>query len=122
MPRYAAVAVLLAFAAFCLACGGIGPKPTVSTGTSEPEKPKEFTRQQFDKLVLGKTPKQIVEAIGTPDQTERGSTNVDTDSPQYNGTMIYKTDKVRVNDPVSNKPSQFVAIRFKDGVAERVRY
>jgi outer membrane protein assembly factor BamE (lipoprotein component of BamABCDE complex) len=127
MPR-SAYPTLLVFVTLCLACAGTSkvtipsPEPTSKQG-DEPPAIKEYTRQQFEQLVKGKTPKQIVEMLGQPSLVHRGSTPVDSDSPQFDGSFYYSRRQLSVDivDPVAKQTSS-VSIYFKQAIVDHVSY
>jgi len=116
--------LLAAFALLCLACAGFKP------GGREPEvpaQPKEFTREGFEKAVLGKKAAEVLKLLGRPALTEgkpfrdREPPEGRPDHPRFEGTMSFDSRHVRLVGP---PPTTFNGVRviFKAGVAERVEW
>lgn len=99
--------VFVACGAILAASGiGCGPVKVPSTGQQQA---KKYTRDEFTKLVKGKTKDWVLATVGKPDHTS-GS---DSDNWFY---------KNLTTDPVSGKPDFQVMIVFRNGVAHSVVY
>src|SRR5262245_21420031 len=115
---------LAAFALLCLACAGLKP------GGKEPEvpaQPKEYTREEFEKAVLGKKVADVTKLLGKPASTEgkpfrdKEPPEGRPDHPRFEGTMYFDRRHVRL---VGLWADTFHGVRvvFKAGVAERVEW
>src|SRR4051812_16005132 len=83
---------------------------TRPAGATEPAAPKAWTRDEFKALVMGKTPDEVIAAVGKPDETredDRGQ------------TWYYKN---RTLDPITSKADYQVRVRFRDGLVANVTY
>jgi len=98
---------------------------TVLTTPPKTEPLKEFTRTEFEKTVLGKTPQEVIALAGRPSQTWRGeSKSDDIELPSFDGTFVYYriNSALYVVDPVSGNPDLSVRLEFKNGTVKRVIY
>jgi outer membrane protein assembly factor BamE (lipoprotein component of BamABCDE complex) len=62
-----------------------------------------YTRDEFRKLVMGKTPDEVIAAVGKPDHTQKGEP----------GTFWYYTERTR--DPATGKMDRNARLAFQDG-------
>jgi hypothetical protein len=113
------------FVLLVLACAGLRPP---STAPGLPARPKEYTREEFERAVVGKTAVEVTKLLGKPGLTEGKSFRGDKpppesnpDHPRFEGTMSFDTRHVRLVGP---QPGPFNGVRviFKAGVAERVEW
>ena len=100
--------------AILVLCGGGGAvaafvlwkaKPGAVTGGQK----KTYTRDEFRKLVVGKTEAEVIAAVGRPDGTQ----NYGTPFWFYHGVTV---------DEVSGKTDTSAQLVFKGGVVERVGF
>jgi outer membrane protein assembly factor BamE (lipoprotein component of BamABCDE complex) len=72
---------------------------------------KKYTRAEFRELLVGKTPDEVIAAVGKPD-----------DTAEIGGQKVwYYSD--RSADPVTGKPDVLANVWFgSDGRVERVSY
>lgn len=68
-----------------------------------------YTRDEFRKLVVGKTPDEVIAAVGKPDDTS--------ESGSVSWTYMYRT-----KDPITGKTDVSAIVVFEDGRVDRVRY
>jgi hypothetical protein len=71
---------------------------------------KLMTREEFTNLIAGKTPDEVIAAMGAPDSIQRS--RKDTDS-----IWFYNR---RTKDPVTGKVDVSVEVIFKNGKVNRV--
>lgn len=109
----AGVGVLIAGAIgvviFISAIGKNAKNHDAANGIASPER-KIYTRAEFKKIVVGKTPDEVLKAVGKPTST------------QENGDRItwYYDDVTR--DPVTEKLDVSVQLVFEFGRVARVNY
>jgi hypothetical protein len=97
------------FAGCALACGL--PTPNTSGEKAKPEK-KVFSREEFRRLVLGKTESEVIAAVGRPESThELGQAG--------RSFWIYHN---LTRDPVSGNVDVSTHVTFQDGRVEVVSY
>jgi hypothetical protein len=107
--RAAAVKYLsLAFVAACLVVGltGCPDKPTTAPTPAK----KTYSREEFETLVVGKSPDEVIAAVGKPDRTE-GS--------EDRAGWFYGE---RTRDPVTGKTDYRAVLHFEAGKVSRVQY
>jgi hypothetical protein len=68
-----------------------------------------ISRDDFKSMVLGKTPAEVIKAVGKPDETS----DVD------DSTWLYRE---RTLDPVTRKPDARIRLSFEKGVVKAVRF
>ncbi len=112
------LALLSSLTLLFLACAGVNHPATAPTAT----RPKQYTRAEFDQAVVGKTVPEVVQLLGAPESTDRGGRGIDADNPQFDGSMRYINEQVRVRDPISGNTSDFLRLYFRDGKVRRVDY
>jgi len=106
MPRNTLWALIVAVAA----CGCLDKSTQTSrTVASSPVK-KTYSREEFKALVMGKTEKEVIDALGKPDRT----------SPGEFGTYWYYEEKTV--DPINGKVDRHAQIVFRNGIVEKVSY
>ncbi|HKB06220.1 MAG TPA: hypothetical protein VKD90_28760 [Gemmataceae bacterium] len=69
-----------------------------------------YTRQEFQDLVVGKTPDEVIAAVGKPDDSTE------------DGDGVRWTYAGRVRDPAPGKSAGNPVVVFRDGKAAEVRY
>jgi len=74
------------------------------------ETKRVYTRQEFRELVMGKTPDEVIAAVGKPDRT------ADDDNSQ-----VWRYDE-RTRDPVTGKADDNTHVYFENGKVTRVSY
>ena len=84
------------------------PPDVQPTRTATGNERKPYTREEFKALVMGKTPDEVIAAIGRPDKTWD-----DGKEWSYDGITI---------DPITGKRDYVSSIEFKDGKVARVRF
>lgn len=72
--------------------------------------PKVWLREEFRQAILGKTPEQVIAAVGKPDSTQDSS-----------GDQSWYYRK-RTKDPVTGKLDSVAQVIFERGVVVRVNY
>lgn len=72
---------------------------------------KAVSRNEFRRLVIGKTPAQVIAAVGKPDQT--------TESNGVPSMWLYRN---RTRDLVTGKVDSSAALFFQNGVVDDVTY
>jgi hypothetical protein len=77
---------------------------------------KPTTPAEVRKAAEGKTPREVMQALGKPSTTWNASD--DLDDPAYKGTWTYYDV---ATDPVTGKPAAAL-VRFKDGKVVEVRF
>lgn len=70
-----------------------------------------YTREEFKTLVMGKTPEEVIAAVGQPDSTQE----------RPDGTQTTWHYDNRVTNPATTKPSTGI-LEFKDGKVVEVRW
>lgn len=71
---------------------------------------KTYTRDQFRDLLVGKTPDEVVKAVGKPDRTH-----------DIAGRIVWHYDGM-TTDPATGKPDRTAQVIFEQGVVNRVNY
>lgn len=99
--------VFLALLVVCLA--GCQDRPA-GNGVAATTTTKTYTRDEFRKLVVGKTPDEVIAAVGRPDSTQDSGRDP---------TWYYDS---RTRDPVSGKIDFHAQVIFQDGKVVRVNY
>ncbi|HJZ92362.1 MAG TPA: hypothetical protein VKE40_15910 [Gemmataceae bacterium] len=66
----------------------------------------------FTKQIVGKTPDEVIAAVGAPDSIQRSGKDIDT---------IWYYNR-RTKDPVTGKVDVSVEVIFKDGKVDRVSF
>ena len=98
---------LLMFTVACLACGGLIQSSKAPSVKKDEGKPKLVTHALAVSLekwsTLGKTPNEVIKAVGKPDSTISGAANNDINSPEYDGIFQYREKQIRVIDPATDK-------------------
>jgi hypothetical protein len=84
----------------------------VADAKAEPKKPKvkPIPREEFRTKVLGKSMKEVIDAVGKPDKT------------QDYGDMVYWYYTDRTQDPVTEKVDLRVQVFFENGTAKAVSF
>jgi hypothetical protein len=118
--------LLAALALLFLACGGgkpTGEKPS-DTKPSEPSAPKEYTREEFEKAVIGKRTAEVIMMFGQPAVStgkpfrDKAPPEGNPKHPFFEGTFEYEKRNVKfVGDAWGG-----ARVHFKAGVAERVEW
>lgn len=93
--------VLLLSLACC--CPNVGPQPT---------EPKPISRTEFSKLIVGKTPNEVIAAVGKPDTTQSSS----------DGGNAYWYYNGRTFDPVNGKIDSDAQVIIIRGIVDHVNY
>lgn len=75
-----------------------------------PEK-KTYTREEFSKLVVGKNPAEVLEAVGKPDSTAGSS----------RGDQHWSYNRITV-DPITGKIDSSAMVFFESGVVRSILY
>lgn len=97
--RFIVVAALIP----AVGCGvnTVGQKSTPPAESKQAA--KRWTREEFRKTVVGKTPDEVIAAVGKPDRTN------DFDDRK---SWFYKE---LTTDPITDKVDKSITVRFKDG-------
>jgi hypothetical protein len=118
----------LTFVAMLLAigCGGIGPKPLTNPApapSTAAAATKKYTRQEFDAMVIGKTPDEVIAAVGKADSTTTpGPRDLPTTDPMYEAFWNYEGKQFAIIDPISGKEETWATIAFEKGRATNVNH
>jgi hypothetical protein len=72
--------------------------------------PKVYTRQEFRDLVMGKTPDEVIAAVGAPDHTA---------TDEFGTFWHYRA---RTTDAVTGKTDPNTRLEFKDGRVSEVNF
>lgn len=113
------IAAVFVFAVTCLACAG-GRVQNHTNGTAAI---KEYTRQEFEKAVIGKSPQEVIKTIGKPSDTRPGSKNHEhPESPGFDGTFDYTDQELSVIDSTTGKVCSNVHLHFRNSVVDSVNY
>ncbi len=94
---------------FAVGCGKPGGKTDGEALGKQPVR-KTYTRDQFRQLVIGKTPDEVIKAVGKPDRTQ-----------DFAGTRAWYYDRI-TTDPITGKVDRTSQVIFEQGVADRVTY
>jgi hypothetical protein len=101
----------LAFRAAPVPAGAPGADVDETSGIPDPKNPEPFyTRQRFRELVMGKTPDEVIGAVGRPDETTEA------------GDVIRWTYRDRVREPGPGKRSATPVVVFREGKVAEVQY
>lgn len=96
--------------ALVLSLAGCGKAPPAPPAV-QPAKPDPVTREEFKKAVEGKTPDEVVEAVGKPDQTSESG-----------GRKYWYYDR-RTTDPTTGKTDARAQVVFgEDGRVRSVNF
>jgi outer membrane protein assembly factor BamE (lipoprotein component of BamABCDE complex) len=93
-----------------LALAGCQDRPTGAGATTATAKATVYGRAEFKRLLLGKTPDEVLAAVGKPETT----------SEQERRSVWYYRDRTR--DPVTGKVDFQAMVVFRDGVVDEVVY
>lgn len=108
MMRATAILLAVVFAGLCLACGGAGTGER-SAESSAPAK-KIYGREEFRKAITGKTPDEVIKAVGKPDSTQDSG----------GGSTWYYNKATK--DPVTDKVDYSAQVVFEGGRVSQVNY
>jgi hypothetical protein len=117
-PKSEAVPVWAAVALFAagLAAGGVGAVLVTGRGVDDretsavpadrqpPANVRRFTRDEFRAAVMGRTPNEVIAAVGRPQSTGDGA---DGEQSWYYGDATV--------DPVTGNPDRFTFVVFRGG-------
>jgi outer membrane protein assembly factor BamE (lipoprotein component of BamABCDE complex) len=102
--------LLIACAEFALFLVGCGPTLVPPSGQTAGANKETYTREQFDKLVVGKTQDEVLQAVGKPYLTS-----------QADG-VVYWHYMDRTRDPLTKGIDTDVQLIFKNGHVSAVNY
>jgi outer membrane protein assembly factor BamE (lipoprotein component of BamABCDE complex) len=106
--------VIVSVIAVCVLAGcGVGGLMLLGMGAAVKNEAtaKVYTREEFERLVIGKTKDEVIKAVGRPDRT----------SKQAEGTEYwYYSDVIR--DPITGKLDRQVQVVFEDGLPVRINF
>lgn len=77
---------------------------------SEKKEEAKYTREEFKKLVMGRTKDQVMDAVGRPASTSEG------------GGFEFWYYKHTTYDPISQKIDSSIQVCFKGGVVESISF
>lgn len=103
----------LVLAAVVLAAGCGKPATTSdvrAAANGKEQARKTYTRDEFRNLIIGKTPDQVLKAVGKPDRTR-----------EITGMNVWYYDAT-TTDPVTGKVDRAAQVIFEQGVVDRVSY
>lgn len=106
MTRLLFVAVLALVGCDKLKPTGTNGTATVATASAK----KTYTRAEFKALVVGKTPEQVIAAVGKPDSTQESS---------IGQTWYYRETTV---DPITGKADATAQLVFENGIVDRINF
>lgn len=108
-PKWQGIALVAVCGAIAVLAGiGCG-KPFKAASTQQAK--KTYTREEFRKLVVGKTKDEVKEALGPPDSTDDNGTG-----------DFWWTYSHRSVDPANNKIDSISFIKFRRGVVYAVDF
>jgi hypothetical protein len=93
-----------------IACLAVGLAGCQSRPSTAPAAKGVYSRQEFRDLVTGKTPDEVLAAVGKPDAT--------TEVPGQTNWTYNK----RTKDPVTGKMDLFAVVVFRDGTVYDVLF
>lgn len=105
MSRLLPVALILS--ALVVGCGPVGRTPsTTATVVSK----KTYTREEFKKLVMGKSEVEVMAAVGKPDSTS--------ESGGWLSWFYYDTTV----DPITSKADKITSLQFDRGKVSGINF
>lgn len=106
---------VVVLAALCSALAGCGPagrspvsEKAEQVGVADKAE-KVYSRDEFRGLVVGKTPDEVIRAVGRPDKTSGADSR-------------YWSYRERTRDPITGKTDGNIMVVFENGAAARVVY
>jgi hypothetical protein len=120
-----ACAVTLVAVIFAIGCGGvrISPPLIAKLPPSTAAAVKKYSWQEFEALVIGKTPDEVIAAIGKPDATTTpGPRDLPTTDPMYEAFWNYEGKQFAIVDPTSGKEDMWATVGFEKGRATNVTH
>jgi hypothetical protein len=119
------VAVLVVLALFCAKRPGVGTAPTSAPSATSPKTPSkafpyEWTSEEFDDEVIGKTPRELMTLLGKPERTETKNNAPFSDDPDYAGAWYYTSVQVHIRDHETWLTESLIRVFIEKGKTIRV--
>ena len=111
----AATILTALFAAVLTGCqdrpaGGVSGGASGSAAVTDTVTHTTYTREKFRELVIGKTPDEVIAAVGKPDRTVES------------GTAVFWYYDARTTDPATGQADKKAQVVIRNGKAAEVNY